>query len=95
MTIGVLRISLRIHGCTSLKEKRMCIRPIMERTRNKFHVATAEVGEQNTHHLAELAFVTVSSSDKIANSTCDKIIDFVEGIGLAELADQQIELIKY
>jgi hypothetical protein len=95
MTIGALVIRLRLHGCFTLKEKRMRIRPIIERVRNKFHVSAAEVEEQDLCDYAVLAFVTVSSSGQIANATCDKIVDFVEQLGLAELADHQLELIKY
>jgi len=95
MTIGALRVMLLLHGCCSLKEKRMVIRAVMSRVQNKFHVAAAEVDHQNQHDMAGLAFVTVSSSDKIANSTCDKMINFIESLGLAELADQDIELIRY
>ena len=95
MTIGALVVKLRIHGCASLKQKRAHIRPIMDRVRHKFHVAVAEVDLQDVYDMAQLAFVTVSSSDKIANSTLDKILDFVESLGLAELADQEMELIRY
>jgi len=95
MTIGVLRITLGLHGCFSLKEKRMRIKPILARVQNKFHVAAAEVDHQDLHDYATVAFVTVSSSDKIANQTCDKILNFVEALGLAELADQDLELIRY
>jgi len=95
MTIGALLLRLRLHGSFTLKEKRMRIRPILERVRNKFHVAVAEVDEQDTTDEAVLAFVTVSSSDQVANSTCDKIVDFVEQLGLAEIADHELELIRY
>ena len=95
MTIGALVVYLRLHGSFTLKEKRMRVRPIIERVRNKFHVAAAEVDDQDVTDCAVLAFVTVSSSDKVANATCDKIVDFVEQLGLAELADQHLELIRY
>ncbi|HPQ69639.1 MAG TPA: DUF503 domain-containing protein [bacterium] len=94
MTIGALVLTLRLHGCFSLKEKRMRIKPILERTRHKFHVSAAEVDYQDVYEMAQLAFVTVNANDRIANSTCDKILDFVESLGLAEISGQHLELIR-
>ncbi len=95
MTIGALRITLLLHGCFSLKEKRARIKPILARVRDKFPVAAAEVEHQNVHHLATLAFVTVSASHQVANATCDKIVDFVESLGLAEVGETEMELMHW
>lgn len=94
-TIGALRMTLLLHGCRSLKEKRRRIRPILSRTRDKFHVAVAEAEHQDAHHVAGVVFVTVSPSHKVANATCDKIIDFVESLGLAEVGDTELELMAW
>jgi uncharacterized protein len=95
MTIGALRIRLLLHGCHSLKEKRMRLRPILARVRDKFHVAAAEVALQNVHEVGEVAFVTVSDSSQVANATCDKIVDFVESLGLAEVGETELELMHW
>ncbi|NLH49510.1 MAG: DUF503 domain-containing protein [Myxococcales bacterium] len=95
MTIGAIRITLLLHGCFSLKEKRARIRPILERVKNKFHVAGAEVEYQNTHDAAQLAFVLVSSDERLVNRTLDQIVDFVESLGLAQIADSESEMMQW
>ena len=95
MTIGALKMTLLLHGCFSLKEKRRCVRPVLAKVREKFHVAAAEVAHQDAHGVAEVAFVTVSSNGRIANATCDKIIDFVESLGLVEVGATEMELINW
>lgn len=95
MTIGAIRITLLLHGCFSLKEKRARIRPILERVKHKFHVAGAEVAHQNNHDVALLAFVTVSADERLVNGTLDQIIDFVESLGLAQVADSEIEMMQW
>jgi uncharacterized protein YlxP (DUF503 family) len=95
MTIGALRVTLRLHGCHSLKDKRSRVRPILARVREKFPVAAAEVDEQDELGLAVLAFVTVSSSQQVVNSICDKVLNYVDSLGLAEVADSEIELMAW
>ncbi|MDP8221892.1 MAG: DUF503 domain-containing protein [Candidatus Lernaella stagnicola] len=95
MTIGALKITLLLHGCHTLKEKRMRVRPILAKVRAKFHVAVAEVEHQNVAQMAGVAFVTVSDSGRVANATCDKIVDFVESLGLAEVGNTEMELIHF
>jgi len=94
-TIGALRMTLYLHGCRSLKDKRMRVRPILQRVRNQFHVAVAEVEYQDAHEVAGVVFVTVSSSRRVANATCDKIIDFVESLALAEVGNTELELMAW
>ncbi len=46
MTIGTLRVTLRVRESRTLKDKRQVLRSIQDRLRNQFHVAVSEVG----HH---------------------------------------------
>ena len=46
----------------SLKEKRGIINSILARARHKFNVASAEVGMQDVHGVAQLGFVTVGEN---------------------------------
>ncbi len=44
MSIGVLSLHLQIPGCSSLKEKRSRIKPLISRLHREFNVSVAEVG---------------------------------------------------
>ena len=47
MVVGVVALDLRLEGCRSLKDKRHLLRGLIEKCRNDFHVAIAEVGDQD------------------------------------------------
>ena len=39
MVVGVLRLTLYIHGAASLKDKRQVLRKVIERLRSRFNVS--------------------------------------------------------
>ncbi len=94
MTIGVLHLKLLLHDAHSLKQKRSVVKKILQRTQAKFNIAAAEVDLNDIHTRAALAFVTVSNDSRLANSSLDKALNFIEGLFLAEIVDHEIELIK-
>jgi len=47
MIVGIVALDLRLEGCRSLKDKRHVLRGLIERCRNDYHVAIAEVGDQD------------------------------------------------
>ena len=49
MMILSLKIKLHAPWVHSLKEKRMVVKSLLSKMRNKFNVAVAEVGEQDIH----------------------------------------------
>lgn len=93
MVVGCLRITLRIHDCRSLKAKRKVVRPVVARLRNHFHVAVAEVGDNDVHQRALIGVAAVGNATGVINATLERIIDAVEAMGLAELVDAEMEII--
>lgn len=47
MTIGVLTIHLHLPGCTSLKEKRGRLKPLLARLRRQFNISAVEMDMQD------------------------------------------------
>ena len=78
MTVGTLRLSLYLSDTRSLKQKRAVVKKILERSKSKFNIAAAEVGDNDIHSRAVLAFVTVGNSSRLVNSSLDKVLNFVE-----------------
>ena len=66
MVIGLLTISLSLPEARSLKDKRSVLRSIKDRTVARMNMSVAEVGCQDTHRRAELAFVTVAARKAVA-----------------------------
>ena len=93
MTIGALRVRLRLPENQSLKGKRQIVKSITTRVRNKFNVSIAEVEDQELWQLATLGIACVSNSTRHTNEVLSKVMDFINGIrGDAEVLDYQIEI---
>ena len=95
MVVGVCWIEMRITGIFSLKEKRKVVRQIRDRTRGKFNVSIAEVGEQNDHNWIQIGIAIVGNDRQYINSKLDIMINFIEGLNAAELTNHEIEIFNY
>jgi uncharacterized protein YlxP (DUF503 family) len=94
MHVGVVRVVLHIAENQSLKGKRMVVRSVVERVRNRFNVAVAEVETQDAPQVATLGIVCVSGDARHANEMLDKVLDFIETERLdAEVGAVEMELI--
>ena len=93
MVIGAARVELHVHGSQSLKQKRGVVRAISQRVRNRFNVAVAEVGGQGTWQCVVLGICTVSGDGQSARRRLEKAIDFIEDLHLAEVTDQEVEIL--
>jgi hypothetical protein len=94
MIVGTARISLYLPENYSLKEKRQDLKPLLARTMNQFHVATAEVGENDNWQRAIIGIACVSSDSRHANEILSKVVNFIEN-NLPEggLEDYEIEIL--
>ena len=61
MTVAVLTLRLRAPWVQSLKEKRMELRSLLAKLRNKFNVSVAETDEQDTHQLLVISAAAVAA----------------------------------
>lgn len=95
LVVGVCRVALSIDDNESLKDKRSVVRRIIDRTRNRFNLAIAEVEDLDVLDQAVLAFAVVGNDRRHIQSRIDSILEFVEGIGLAPIADHQFEIVNY
>lgn len=94
MVVGFGIIKFRLHDCHSLKGKRKIIKSIVSRMRNAFNVSVAEVGLNDVYQRAEIGFAMAGNSQMLINSKIDKIFNFVESLGLAEIIDTEMEIIN-
>ena len=93
MIVGAAVVELHVHGSRSLKEKRGVVRSIVQRIRNRFNVSAAEVGGQGTWQRAVIGIVTVGHEARAVRAALDHVVEFVEGVGLAELTNSDIEIL--
>jgi len=93
MVVGIGQITLRLHGCRSLKEKRKVVQAMIRRLQNRYHASVAEVGKNDVYQRAEIGFALVANSGQLVNAVLDKMIDTAEALQLAEIIDTEIEII--
>lgn len=93
MVIGTGQIKFRLFGVSSLKEKRRIVKSIIHRIKNTFSISIAEIGLNDSHDWARIGFAVVGNDGARVNSICDKIINMAEDLGLAMVADIDIEII--
>ena len=68
MFVGVLEATFYIPGSHSLKDRRRVIRSIKDRTRHRFNVSVAEVGELDLHQRATLGVALVGNEHQFVVS---------------------------
>jgi uncharacterized protein YlxP (DUF503 family) len=79
----------------SLKEKRMVLRRIKDRTANKFNCAIAEVGDQDDWQNAQIGFAVVSNERGFTQSMVQKILAFIEELAVAKIVDDEQDFVQY
>ncbi len=87
MFIISCEIKLHIPMAHSLKDKRRIIKSIMEKSKNKFNIAIAEVGENDLWQSSVIAFVSVSNDKKHLDSLVKRVINFIEGYSEIQLIE--------
>jgi uncharacterized protein YlxP (DUF503 family) len=96
MHVGVARVTLYLADNASLKGKRMVVRSVTQRIRNRFNVAVAEVDTQDNWNTATLGLVCVSGDARHANEMLSKIVAFVESERLdADVGEVEMEMIPW
>lgn len=94
MSIGVLTLHLHLPGCSSLKEKRSLIKPILARLPREFNVAAAELDLQDVWQDSIIGCVTISSDAVQNQRLLQQVADFTQrNWPNLLLIDEKIELI--
>ncbi len=95
MFIGVLSAGLYLNEPQSLKDKRRIIKSLIERLKNKFNIAVAEVDDLDSWNNCLLGIVCISNEAAHADSMLSAVLNFVESLGTVELTSIQTEIIPY
>ncbi len=93
MFIASCEATFRAEWVSSLKEKRMVVKSLVEKTRHKFNASVAEVDRQDEHRIIVIGFACVSNEKRHAESMLRRILDFMEDHTEAELLSAESEII--
>ena len=84
------KLSFYIAAAGSLKDKRQARRSLIEKTRNKFNAAIAEIDTMDSHKQLTIGVAVVSGDGKHRENSLDEIIRFMEKNTAAELTAVEI-----
>ena len=93
MIIGTCQVYLTAEWVSSLKEKRMVVKSIIDKVRHKFNVSIAEIEMQDIHKNIVIGFACVTNEVRYANSVIDNVINFIEKNTQACINDTIIEIL--
>ncbi|ACA55482.1 DUF503 domain-containing protein [Clostridium botulinum] len=93
MIIGKAKIHLYANWVHSLKEKRMIVKSVISKTKNKFNVSIAEVEMQDVHQSIVIGIACVSNSTKQADSIIQNVVNYIEGNTEAIVSNIETEII--
>lgn len=90
--VAVLTLRLYAPWVHSLKEKRMEVKSLTAKIRNKFHVSIGETGDQDVHQSIVISAAAIVAHSAQGDSVMDEIVRFVEQSTEAEIVDEQREM---
>ncbi|MBU1181029.1 MAG: DUF503 domain-containing protein [Proteobacteria bacterium] len=94
MVVGLGIITFRLHDCRSLKSKRKIVKSIIGRLQNNFNASVAEVGSNDIYDEALIGFAVAGNDRILTNSIIDKVFNFADELGLAEIINTEMEIIN-
>jgi uncharacterized protein YlxP (DUF503 family) len=93
MVVGILRLTLFIHGASSLKDKRQVLRKVVDRLRSRFNVSVAEVGDNDVWQRAVVGVCAVANDKSFVNEVLDKCAR--DAGAIAEIVQREMEIETY
>jgi hypothetical protein len=78
MIVGVALFEVHVGHAQSLKEKRMVVKGVRDRIRNRFRASVAEFGQQDLHQRARLGVAIVSNDAEFVRKQFAGIVELIE-----------------
>jgi uncharacterized protein YlxP (DUF503 family) len=93
LSLGLLTLKIQLPGCTSLKEKRSRLKPLLARLHREFDISAAEVDHLDAWQFAGLACVLISNDPNHTHRALQQVARWVdENWPDVSLMEEHIEL---
>ena len=92
MHTGSLIVRLFVRESRSLKDKRQVVKSILDRLKNGFDVAAAEVGSRNDHQVVLLGIAAVGEEAAPVKAVLDAIASVLRKHPIAEFCSCEISV---
>ncbi len=94
MHVGILTLTLQIPGCTSLKQKRSRLKPLLARLHREFNISVAEIDHHDAWKEAVIACALVSNDNGFTQRSLQAIPGWIEKTWPdLQIVEDQLELI--
>lgn len=80
-----MKITLRASWVHSLKEKRMVVKSLLQKLKNKFNISVSEIENQDIHQTIIIGITGICADSSQSDSTMEHIITFIENNTDAEI----------
>jgi len=78
MAIGLLTLQLSLPGCSSLKEKRGRLKPLLARLHREFNISVAEMSKQDSWDETVIACAYISNDNRQTQRALQEIPRWIE-----------------
>lgn len=95
MTVGVIRIDLRLFDVHSLKQKRSQVSRLLNRLRSKFPISIAEVGHLDLLQRSIVGASMTAGTETLIQSVFNKLEEELYSSGTVEIIELDIEYLHY
>ncbi|SDY24675.1 DUF503 domain-containing protein [Tindallia californiensis] len=93
MKVGICTFNIMMYEGSSLKEKRMIVKSVIERIKSRYNVSIAEIADQDKWRLATIGFCCISNNKRHVEKTIQEVLRFLEKDGRGELINIDMEVI--
>lgn len=93
MPIGLVELSIRLHGVHSLKDKRSIVKPILRKLRDTYNCAAIESDMHDFHEMTVISVVTINTNTIELTKTMTNITKTVERMGAYDVTESNKEVI--
>jgi uncharacterized protein YlxP (DUF503 family) len=92
MQVGVMTVTMYMHGIASLKDKRHIVKSVIGRLRSRFNVSVSEVEHQDSKTAAVLGVAVVSNERAFVDQQLDAVLNFMRNDGRFYLGEVEREI---
>ena len=90
--IGVLTVEFSLDDNDNLKAKRRVANSLKQKVRNKFNVAIAEMGTENSLTRLRLTVVSLSNNERHLRARLDKCCLMMEAVCTEKMTASEVEI---
>jgi uncharacterized protein YlxP (DUF503 family) len=85
MIVGILEFEIRIHSSNSLKEKRLVLKSLKDRLKNKFNLSVAELDFQEKWQRSKIGIAVIGNQHSFVENSLHQIFQFIDNADSFEI----------